>query len=155
MPSFWSSSPYQPVAQESEKLLYDSGSESDLPTQVQVQATLTGGQWMGRALLVIAAANVLIALGTLLATRDISALSIPIAAVDISALPRPDPYVGLKDQPLGFLLYTAWPSINDPIIAADAGLIDASWPFLGPPMVLAFCPLDPSVSSFRLNFSRV
>ncbi|KAJ7487021.1 hypothetical protein FB451DRAFT_1391881 [Mycena latifolia] len=91
MPSFWSSSsfPYQPIAQESEKLLSESGSESDLPAQVQ--AAPTGGQWMGRALLIIAAANVLIALGTLLATRDISALRIPIAAMDISALPRPDP----------------------------------------------------------------
>ncbi|KAJ7763463.1 hypothetical protein B0H16DRAFT_1455306 [Mycena metata] len=88
MQSFWSS-PYQPVAQEEK--LSDSGSALDLLQHNETQSRRE--KWLGRVVLCIAAANVLIALATVIVTRDISKLRIPLAGVDVSALPRPNPVI--------------------------------------------------------------
>ncbi|KAJ6535093.1 hypothetical protein B0H19DRAFT_1383329, partial [Mycena capillaripes] len=88
------SSPYQPVSQDEK--LSESGSASDLLEQQNALHGQRREKWLGRLLLCIAAANVLVAIGTVIATRDISKLRIPIAGVDVAALPRPNPYVGLN-----------------------------------------------------------
>jgi hypothetical protein len=93
---FWSTpSPYQPIAQDEK--ISESGSASDLLEQRKAGQTSSGREkWLGKVVLCIAVANVLVAIATVIATRDISKLHIPLAGVDISALPRPDPYVGLN-----------------------------------------------------------
>ncbi|KAJ6455279.1 hypothetical protein C8R47DRAFT_1082823 [Mycena vitilis] len=92
MLAFWSS-PYQPVAQDEK--LSESDSTSDLQ-ELHNEGQTRRDTWLGRFVLGIAAANVLIALTALVVTRDISKLHIPIGRVDVASLPKPNPYVGLN-----------------------------------------------------------
>ncbi|KAJ7440290.1 hypothetical protein B0H11DRAFT_2292965 [Mycena galericulata] len=94
MQPFWSSSrsPYQPVSQDEKLSQSESGDASNLHAETGPQER----RWLGKALLCLGAANVLIALATLVATRGIFKIGFPVSGVDVSALPRPDPYVGLQ-----------------------------------------------------------
>ncbi|KAJ7193095.1 hypothetical protein GGX14DRAFT_577612 [Mycena pura] len=99
----WTRAPYLPPSPAYDKL---PSSESDaqlLPSESFVDSRsekrgsdARGGGWLQPIVLVLASLNVLIALGTLLLTRDLADLHVPASMLDVQALPRPDPYVGLK-----------------------------------------------------------
>ncbi|KAJ7302452.1 hypothetical protein DFH08DRAFT_1089785 [Mycena albidolilacea] len=72
MPSW--SSPYHPIPQDEK--VSESGSASDL-LEAHNDRQTSREKWLGRILVCIAAGNLLVALATVIATRDIYKLRIP------------------------------------------------------------------------------